>query len=35
MLIFGPNANINIMDLMMQKRFGAIFFAIENHFEVI
>ena len=35
MLIFGTNANINLLGLMIQKSFGAIFsFAIEGHFEV-
>ena len=35
-LIFGTNANINLLGLMIQKSFGAIFsVGVEGHFEVI
>ena len=37
MLIFSTNANINLLALMIQKSFGAIFSVavIKGHFEVI
>ena len=36
MVILGTNANINLLALMIQKNFGAIFsVAIKGHFEVI
>ena len=36
MLIFGTNANINLLCLMIQKSFGAIFsVGAEGHFGVI
>ena len=35
-LIFGTNANINLLGLLIQNSSGAIFyFAIKGHFEVI
>ena len=36
MLIFGINANINLLGLMIQKTFGAIFsVGVKGHFGVI
>ena len=36
MLIFGANANINLLGLMIQKSFGAIFSVeVKGHFGVI
>ena len=36
MLIFGTNANINLLGLMIHKSFGAIFsVVIKGHFVVI
>ena len=36
MLIFGTNANINLLGLMIQKSFGAIFsVGVKGHFGVI
>ena len=36
MLIFGTNANINLLGLMIQKSFGAIFsVGVTGHFGII